>query len=159
MMKLYTLGAEVLRKPAARIVRIDEPVRRLARNMTETMYEDDGIGLAGPQVGVEKQIFVCHAQGDIPRVFINPQIIGTSQEQVSYEEGCLSVPGVYGEVLRPAEITVQAFNENGKPFRLDADGMLARVIQHEIDHLRGVLFIDHLQEKHRQKLLKVYAKQ
>ncbi|MDY7029734.1 MAG: peptide deformylase, partial [Spirochaetota bacterium] len=80
----------------------------------------------------------------------------TSQEQLPYEEGCLSIPGVWGDVIRPQAITVQAVNEKGKPFRIDADGILARVIQHEMDHLKGVLFIDHLEENARNKLLKIY---
>ncbi len=147
-----------MRTSAAPIEEIHEEIDSLARDMLETMYRGDGIGLAGPQVGVEKQIFVCHAQGDEARVFINPQIIATSQQQVPYEEGCLSIPGVYADVVRSASITVQALNEKGKPFRLDADGVLARVIQHEMDHLRGVLFIDHVDEKSRQKLLKVYSR-
>jgi len=159
MLEIKTLGDEVLRKQSAKIPEIDETVQTLARDMLETMYDDDGVGLAGPQVGVTKQIFVCHVQGDRERVFINPQIIATSPEMVSYEEGCLSIPGMYAEVLRPAFITVQAWNERGRPFKLDAEGMLARVIQHEMDHLKGTLFVDHLEEKKRRRLMKGYEKQ
>ncbi len=158
MMEIYTLGADVLRKECSFVEEVDETIAVLSRHMVETMYEDDGVGLAAPQVGEDKQIFVCHARGDKARVFINPQIIFTSQELATYEEGCLSVPGVYADVSRPASITVQALNERGRPFKLDAEGMLARVIQHEMDHLKGVLFIDHLAEKERQKLLKVYSR-
>jgi peptide deformylase len=158
MLEIRTLGDDVLRKQSARIADIDDTIATLAKDMLATMYEDDGVGLAGPQVGVAKKIFVCHVQEDQARVFINPQIIFTSQEQVAYEEGCLSIPGLYADVLRPAAISVQAWNERGRPFKLDAEGMLARVIQHEMDHLKGTLFIDHLEEKKRRRLLKGYEK-
>ena len=158
MLEIVTLGDEILRSNTEEISDIDGEIAKLAENMLNAMYNGDGIGLAGPQVGVAKQIFVCHAQNDQPRIFINPQLIETSQEQVPYEEGCLSLPGLYSDVVRPLQISVQAFNEKGKPFRLDADGILARVIQHEMDHLKGVLFIDHLNEKVRNKLLKIYGK-
>lgn len=156
MLDIVTLGDDVLRQNTEEILDIDEEIVRLADAMLESMYNGDGIGLAGPQVGVLRQIFVCHAQNDQPRIFINPQIIATSQEQLPYEEGCLSIPGVWGDVIRPQAITVQAVNEKGKPFRIDAEGILARVIQHEMDHLKGVLFIDHLEENARNKLLKIY---
>ncbi len=138
---------------------VNEDIIDLAHTMLEKMYTDDGLGLAAPQVGVEKRIFVCHVQNDQARIFINPQLIGTSQEQSSYEEGCLSIPGVYADVTRPSSISVQALNERGRPFNLEAHGMLARVILHEMDHLKGVLFIDHLEEKRREKLLKAYNKE
>ncbi|MDY7029559.1 MAG: peptide deformylase [Spirochaetota bacterium] len=156
MLDIVTLGDDVLRQNTEEILDIDEEIVRLIDAMLESMYHGDGIGLAGPQVGVLRQIFVCHAQNDQPRIFINPQIIATSQEQLPYEEGCLSIPGVWGDVIRPQTITVQAVNEKGKPFRIDADGILARVIQHEMDHLKGVLFIDHLEENARNKVLKIY---
>jgi peptide deformylase len=158
MLEIYTVGEDVLRRQSARIGEIDDTIVTLAQDMMETMYQGDGVGLAGPQVGVAKQIFVCHVQDDKPRVFINPQLIATSPEQVSAEEGCLSIPGVYADVVRPAAISVQAWNERGRPFKLDADGVLARVIQHEMDHLRGTLFIDHLEEKKRRRLMKGYEK-
>ena len=126
--------------------------------MIDAMHESDGIGLAGPQVGVEKRLFVCHVPDDEPRVFINPDIIGTSQELSPYEEGCLSIPGVYSEIIRPNSITVQAWNLEGKPFRMEVSGILARVIQHEMDHLKGVLFIDHLTEKKRQRIVSQYER-
>ncbi|MEJ5188891.1 MAG: peptide deformylase, partial [Breznakiellaceae bacterium] len=94
----------------------------------------------------------------IPRVFINPSIIQTSPELTEYEEGCLSIPGLYGEVKRPEAVRIQAWNERGRPFTLDAEGLLARVIQHEYDHLEGVLFIDRLSEPKRKKLLALYDK-
>lgn len=158
MLDIITLGDEVLRKDAEQIVEINEEIERLAYNMIEAMRYGDGIGLAGPQVGLTKQIFVCQVHNDQPRIFINPQIIATSQEQLPYEEGCLSIPGVYSDVVRPASVSVQAINEKGKPFKIDAEGVLARVIQHEIDHLKGVLFIDYLDEPTRKRLLKTYNK-
>lgn len=158
MRKIYTLGEEVLRHKSNKIRDIDASINDLAEEMLEAMYQGDGVGLAGPQVGVEKNIFVSQLKDDQERIFINPQIIWTSQERNYIEEGCLSIPGVFEDVLRPAAITVQAYDERGKPFKMDADGMLARVIQHEIDHLKGILFIDHLEESQRDKLLKVYNK-
>lgn len=158
MMKIITIGDEVLRGKAATVADFDEGLVRLSEEMITTMHEGDGIGLAAPQVGILKRIFVCHVRGDKPRVFINPEIIGTSPEEAEYEEGCLSIPGVYADVVRPEAIQVQAMNEKGKLFKLDADGLLARVIQHEMDHLKGVLFIDHLEERKRRRLMKLYEK-
>ena len=159
MIEVVTLGStheQILRKQAATIADIDEKIERLAEAMISALDIYRGIGLAGPQVNEQLRIFVTHAQGDIPRVFINPEIIMTSTELVPYEEGCLSIPGIYADVNRPAEISIQAWNEKGKPFTLDAGGMLARVIQHEYDHLRGRLFIDRLNEKKRERVMKTY---
>jgi len=158
MLDIVTLGDEVLREQVDEITDVNGEIADLAQNMISAMYHGDGVGLAAPQVGLLKSMFVCHVNGDQPRVFINPQIIGTSQELLPYEEGCLSIPGMYGDVIRPATVTVQAVNEQGKPFKLDAEGLLARVVQHEIDHLKGVLFIDHLEENQRERLLKAYSK-
>ena len=130
----------------------------MIENMLETMYHAEGVGLAAPQVGELKRIFVTHLPEDSPRVFINPEIVATSEEQTTYEEGCLSIPGLYAEVVRPAWVTVQARNEEGKLFTIDVTGLLARVVQHELDHLNGVLFIDRLPEKKRQRILKSYTK-
>jgi peptide deformylase len=121
--------------------------------MQRLMLEDKGVGLAAPQVGLLQRVFITHAEGDQPRVFINPAIIWTSQEQVKYEEGCLSLPGLWAEVVRPQSIKIQAWNEKGRAFTLEASGILARVIQHEHDHLEGMLFIDRLNEEKRNKLL------
>jgi peptide deformylase len=157
-MKIYTLGDEVLYKKASLVPDIDKKIADLSSAMIETMYEGNGIGLAGPQVGEGLRLFVCHVPDDQARVFINPEIIGTSQEIIPYEEGCLSIPGMYAEVVRPAFLSVQAWDERGKPFTLDADGMLARVIQHEFDHLNGLLFIDHLEEKRKKRIIKLFQK-
>ena len=158
MLEIKTLGKHdtILRAQCSVIPDINGGIRDFAEAMIETMHVGNGIGLAAPQVGELSRLFVVHVQGDIPRVFINPEIIGTSLEMSAYEEGCLSIPNLYYDVDRPAEVTVQAWDERGKPFTLDADGILARVIQHEYDHLKGTLFIDHLTEKKRARLLTVY---
>jgi len=152
------LGHEVLRQKALPVQDINDEIAALVKEMRETMYAGRGIGLAGPQVGLLQRIFVVHIEGDIPRVFINPSIIQTSPELTEYEEGCLSIPGLYGEVKRPEAVRIQAWNERGRPFTLDAEGLLARVIQHEYDHLEGILFIDRLSEPKRKKLLALYDK-
>ena len=157
-MDIVTLGDEVLREKAALISDINEEIAELAAKMIEILDTGIGVGLAGPQVGVKKRIFVTKAPGDIARVFINPEIIFTSQEQMKYEEGCLSIPGVYADIERPLAVTVQAWNLKGKHFRIENDDFLARIIQHENDHLNGILFPDRLQEKKRERLLKLYEK-
>ncbi len=158
MLDIVTIGDEVLREKAALISDINEEIAELAAKMIEILDTGIGVGLAGPQVGVRKRIFVTKAPGDIARVFINPEIIFTSQEQLKYEEGCLSIPGVYADVERPLAVTVQAWNLKGKHFRIENDDYLARIIQHENDHLNGILFPDRLQEKKRDRLLKLYEK-
>ena len=161
MIDVVTIGSadeEILHKQAVSVADIDEKIFRLTQAMIESLSVHKGIGLAGPQVNEQLRLFVTHAQGDIPRVFINPEIIMTSNDIVPYEEGCLSIPGIYADVMRPAEVSIQAWNEKGKPFTLDAEGILARVIQHEYDHLRGKLFIDRLNDKKRDRLLKTYQR-
>ena len=160
-MDVVTLGStreQVLKEKATLIGEINEEIERISQAMIESMIANDGIGLAGPQVDYSKRIFVTNAPGDKPRVFINPEIIHTSMEVVPYEEGCLSVPGVYADVMRPEGVTIQAWNEKGKPFRIEAEGILARVIQHEYDHLKGILFVDHLNDKKKQRVLKIYGR-
>ena len=156
MLSIYTLPDEMLRRGSDPIREIDGEIETLAQNMIEAMHLGNGVGLAGVQVGITKRIFVVHVNRDMPRVFINPAIIETSLEEVDYEEGCLSIPGVYADVRRPAAVRIQAWNERGRPFNLDAEGMLARVVLHEYDHLNGVLFIDHLTDRKRDKLLREY---
>ncbi len=156
-MEIRTLGDEVLRQKALTIVDVDA-AKSIARDMIVAMREGNGIGLAGPQVGLAQRLFVVQIEGDVPRVFINPSIVGTSPEVSDYEEGCLSIPGMYAEVTRAAMVTVQAWNERGRPFTLDAEGLLARVILHEYDHLEGTLFIDRLSEPKRNKIIAIYEK-
>lgn len=157
-MDIVTLGNEMLRQKAEPIEEINEEIVQLANDMIASLNPKEGIGLAGPQVGVMKRIFIVHVEGDEPRVFINPSIIGTSQDEVFYEEGCLSIPGVWADIKRPSVIQVQAWNEKGKPFRVEAKGIMARVIQHEYDHLEGILFVDRLSDIKRSKILTKYEK-
>ncbi|WP_204151064.1 peptide deformylase [Leptolyngbya sp. CCY15150] len=143
---LHYLGDRVLRQPAKRIAKVDDSVRQLIKEMLQTMYSEDGIGLAAPQVGVHKQLIVvdCDPENAAspPLVLINPVIKSSSPETCAYEEGCLSIPGVYLGVTRPEVIEVAYKDENGRPQRLKAKGLLSRAIQHEIDHLNGVMFVD-----------------
>jgi peptide deformylase len=150
---ILTLGNELLRRKAEPVRKIDGSVKKTADEMVEILDGEKGVGLAGPQIGLMKRIFVVHVEGDIPRVFINPSIIETSQDTVKYEEGCLSLPGVWADVIRPKSVKVQAWNEKGRPFTLETAGILARVIQHENDHLEGILFIDRLPEQKRNRAL------
>ncbi len=158
MMDIYTIGADVLRGNAAPVDSFDDEFAALIERMFVTMKQGKGVGLAAPQVGIPRRFFVMQIDGDKQRVFVNPEIVETSMELDSFEEGCLSIPGVYADLDRPAEIRVQAWNERGRRFTLGADGFLARVIQHELDHLNGVLFVDRLPERTRDRLLKQYEK-
>jgi peptide deformylase len=155
-MNILTLGHEVLRQKAQEVARIDGQMVRLVQEMLETMRSGKGIGLAATQVGILQRVFVVQLAEDIPRVFINPVLKGVSPEVSLYEEGCLSIPGIYADVKRPEMISIDALDEKGKPFHLDADGLLARVIQHELDHLNGVLFIDHLSELKRKRIIRTW---
>ncbi|WP_319561504.1 peptide deformylase [Marispirochaeta sp.] len=157
MMNIVTLGDDVLREKSTRVEEFDQNLSRLIEDM-HNLLRGQGIGLAAPQVGILKRFFICQPEGHKLWVFINPEITLTSEEQVDYEEGCLSIPGIWSDVVRPSQVQVQAFNEKGRPFRVDADGILARVIQHELDHLNGVLFIDHLSQVKRDKAVREYDK-
>ncbi len=141
-MKIYKLGEEILRKKCAPVEKVTDELRATFEEMFKTMEEADGVGLAAPQVGIQSRFFVAMADDEVRRVFVNPQIISTSAERGDYDEGCLSLPGFNEKINRPLKVTVQALDERGKPFTLEADGLLARIIQHENDHLDGVLYID-----------------
>ena len=155
MLSIITIGDPLLAKTSALVPNINADVRRLVEQMFETMGTR-GVGLAAVQVGASVRLFVTRAPRDTHRVFINPDILETSVEEETLEEGCLSVPGVYTDIVRPASVRVQAWNEKGRPFTLSAEGMLARVIQHELDHLNGVLFVDRLDAMKRKRLLASY---
>ena len=142
VLEVTKLGEDILRKKAEPVTEINDEIRALVEDMFETMIDKDGVGLAAPQIGKSLRLFVVIADDDVRRVFINPQIIKTSTEVGEYDEGCLSIPQVYETIVRPLEVTVQAYNEKGRPFTLEADGLLARIIQHEYDHLDGILYID-----------------
>ena len=143
-MKIYKLGEDVIRKKCVPVEmdEINDSLRETFNEMFETMLEADGVGLAAPQIGVSKRFFVIIADDEVRRVFINPQIIGTSADLCDYDEGCLSLPGFNETIKRPSKVTVQALNEFGRPFTLSAEGLLARIIQHENDHLEGIVYID-----------------
>ncbi|HLT99701.1 MAG TPA: peptide deformylase [Burkholderiaceae bacterium] len=143
----------ILRYPDPRLFKVAEPVRevddrirQLVRDMAETMYDAPGVGLAATQVDVHERVIVIDVseEGDDLRVLINPEIIWKSDDLQVYEEGCLSVPGVYDKVERAASIRVRALNENGETYEFDADGLLAVCVQHEMDHLMGKVFVEYL---------------
>ena len=148
-LSIHQLGDRVLRQPAKRIAKVDDTIRELARQMLQTMYSADGIGLAAPQVGINKRLIVVDCEPDNqqiePLILINPEIKDRSREAVLGQEGCLSIPEVFLDVKRPSTITVSFKNESGRPQRIKANGLLARVIQHEIDHLDGVMFVDRVE--------------
>ncbi|AMA09924.1 MULTISPECIES: peptide deformylase [unclassified Picosynechococcus] len=150
-LELHYLGDKVLRQKAKRIAKVDDEIRTLAKEMLQTMYSSQGIGLAAPQVGVNKRIIVIDTDpenpANAPLVLINPEIKKTGKQLCSMEEGCLSIPGVYLGVIRPDEIEVSYRDEQGKPKRIKASGLLSRVIQHEMDHLDGVMFVDRVENE------------
>jgi peptide deformylase len=158
MLNIVTLGDERLQKHSILVPDFDGEIKTLTEQMFETMYANKGIGLAAVQVGKLIRLFITHVPNDDPRVFINPEVVETSLDQGSYEEGCLSIPEVNADVVRPANVRVQAWNLKGRPFSIDADQLLARVIQHELDHLNGILFIDRLDPKKRERLVRRYDK-
>ncbi|KQS90436.1 MULTISPECIES: peptide deformylase [unclassified Rhizobium] len=159
---LIILPDPVLRQLSKPVETIDADVRRLADDMLETMYDAPGIGLAAIQIGVPRQMLVIdvskEGEDKQPLVFINPKILASSDERSVYEEGCLSIPDYYAEVERPAEITVEYVDLDGKQLTAKADGLLATCLQHEIDHLNGVLFIDHISKLKREMVIRKFAK-
>lgn len=158
MLDIYTLGEEVLQEKCQKVTKFDNALKILVDAMFDTMDEADGVGLAAPQVGVNQRLFVIHIRGAEKRAYINPQIIETSIETDTDEEGCLSIPGVWHDVQRPARVTVQAQDVEGKVFQVKAEGLLARALQHENDHLNGILFIDRLNDDEREKMVQAYEK-
>ena len=148
-----------LRTRAQPVARVDDALRRLVDDMLETMYAAPGIGLAATQVDVHRRLVVIDVSEtkDQPLVLINPTILGKAGSQV-YQEGCLSVPGIYADVTRSDVITVQALDRHGKPFTLEVDGVLAVCIQHEMDHLDGKLFVDYLSPIKREMVRKKLTK-
>ncbi|MDE0230476.1 MAG: peptide deformylase [Spirochaetaceae bacterium] len=157
MLEVVTLGHPALRRRADPVPEVTPEVRRLADDMLAVMKHHEGIGLAATQVNRMVRLFVTRAPEDRERVFINPEIVRTGIEIESREEGCLSIPGPRADVERPAHVRVQARNRRGRLFSLEAEGMLARVIQHELDHLNGTLFIDHLSDEERERVCREYA--
>lgn len=149
-----------LRTVAEPVDKVTDDIRQLIGDMFETMYDAPGIGLAATQVNVHKRIVVMDISEDRsdPLVFINPEVTILDESTLPYDEGCLSVPGFYETVERPAKITVKALDKNGEPFILEPDGLLATCIQHELDHLDGKLFIDYVSPIKRQRIRKKLEK-
>ncbi len=145
-LKLLHYPDERLRTVAKPVAVVDDRIRQIVRDMAETMYAAPGIGLAATQVNIHERIILVDTseeQNDL-RVLINPEIISHSSDKKIFQEGCLSVPGIYDEVERPDAIRIRALNEHGQTIEFDADGLLSVCIQHEIDHLNGKVFVDYL---------------
>ena len=145
---------ERLRTKAADVAEVNEEIQKIVDDMIETMYDEKGVGLAATQVNIHKRIVVMDVSDDAddPIVLINPEIIKKSDETFINEEGCLSVPGCYAKVTRHELVTVKALDRNGKEFTLDGDELLSICIQHELDHLAGVLFVDYLSPLKRKRI-------
>ena len=159
---LVILPDAVLRQVSAPVDMVNDDIRRLADDMLETMYDAPGIGLAAIQIGVPRRMLVIDLarEGEVakPQVFINPEILSFSEDRSVYEEGCLSIPDYYAEVERPAAITLRHIDRDGKQQELSAEGLLATCLQHEIDHLNGVLFIDHISRLKREMVIRKFTK-
>jgi peptide deformylase len=159
---LIILPDPVLRQVSKPIERVDAPLRKLADDMLETMYDAPGIGLAAIQIGEPLRMLVIDLakEGDepAPHVFINPEILARTDDRSVYEEGCLSIPDYYAEVERPASVRVKYLDRDGKQQEVEADGLLATCLQHEIDHLDGVLFIDHISKLKRDIVIRRFKK-
>lgn len=149
-----------LRTIAEPVEQVDDALRQLIDDMFETMYDAPGIGLAATQVNVHKRLLVMDVseQGDQPLVFINPEVTPITEETKPYDEGCLSVPGFYETVERPDRVLIKALDRDGKPFEMEADGLLAVCIQHELDHLNGKLFVDYVSRLKRDRIRKKLEK-
>jgi peptide deformylase len=151
LLPLHLLGSPVLRQHSREVKAVNDEVRRLVDDMFETMDAAKGIGLAANQVGVPRRVAVVDVDGD-RFAMIDPRIVET-EGRVTAEEGCLSIPEIYADVTRPDRVVIEALDTNGNPYRREATGLKARAIQHEIDHLDGILFLDHLSLIRRQMLL------
>ena len=160
---------EIIKIPDKRLRLVSKPVkeidgelRRLVEDMFETMYDAPGIGLAAIQLGEPRRVVTLDlAKKDDPKrpmVFINPELVWASEEKATYEEGCLSIPEYYEDVERPAEVKVRYLDLDGKPQEVAANGLLATCLQHEIDHLNGILFIDHISKLKRDRVIKKFTK-
>lgn len=159
---LIILPDPVLRQVSKPIERVDEGVRKFAGDLLETMYDAPGIGLAGIQVGEPLRMLVIdlakEGEPKAPQIFINPEILAQSDERSAYEEGCLSIPDYYAEVERPATVRVKYVDLDGKEKEVEAEGLLATCLQHEVDHLNGVLFIDHISKLKRDIVVRKFRK-
>jgi peptide deformylase len=152
ILEIKEYGEPILRGKALPVKEIDPEILNLIKDMAETMYTDSGVGLAAPQVGVSKRIIIIDGEEEGLMVLINPILVKSEGELVE-EEGCLSIPDIYSQVKRASKVTVRALNENGDPIEMTKEGLAARALQHEIDHLDGILFIDRIGRTERQILL------
>jgi peptide deformylase len=157
ILDIRVLGDPVLRKPTKLVTQITDELRKLIADMFETMYAAEGIGLAAPQVGRSERLAVVDVEGK-KFALINPEIVATTGAIEKAEEGCLSIPDIYGDVERPGEVTIRALDENGEEFEASANELLGRCFQHEIDHLDGKLFIDYLSPLKRKAALTKWEK-
>lgn len=157
---LHVLGSPVLRQQAAAVPKVDDEIRRLVDDLFETMRAAKGVGLASNQIGIARRVAVVDIgdEDPPPLVLINPRILERSDEEETAEEGCLSIPEIFGDVARPARVVVEALDRDGRTYRVEAHGYKARAIQHEIDHLDGILFLDHLSAVKRNLLLSKWKK-
>ena len=160
--EIIILPDKRLRLVSEPVKTVDAAVRALVDDMFETMYEAPGVGLAAIQIGVPKRIVTADTakkdEEKRPQVFLNPEVVWSSEEKGTYEEGCLSIPEYYEEVERPTQVKVRYMDIDGKTQEIEANGLLATVLQHEIDHLNGVLFIDHISKLKRDRVIKKFAK-
>ena len=160
--EIIKLPDKRLRLKSDPVKKIDAGIRKLVEDMFETMYDAPGIGLAAVQIGTTKRVVTMDLakkeEPRNPRVFINPEIVWSSDETATYEEGCLSIPETYNDVERPAQVRVTYLDLEGVPSEVEANGLLATCLQHEIDHLNGILFIDHLSKLKRDMIIKKFTK-
>ena len=156
-MVITTYGNPVLRQKAHPVETIDSEIKRVCESMVEALIRANGVGLAAPQIGVSKRIIVLDLDGEF-HVLINPEFVDVCGEEDESQEGCLSVPGVEAPVLRKRRACVRGLTLDGKETEVEGEGLIARALQHEIDHLDGILFIDHLSPARRQSLLKEYTR-
>ena len=145
ILDLHLLGSPVLREESTPVKTVDDETRRFIADLFETMYAAKGVGLAANQVGVARRVAVIDADG-LKLVLVNPTIVSAAGKEIA-EEGCLSIPDIYAEVTRPDQVVLEALDADGKPYRVELEGLAARAVQHEIDHLDGILFLDRVEDK------------
>jgi len=160
--EILILPDKRLRKVSEPVKKIDAGIRKLVDDMLETMYDAPGIGLAAIQIGTSKRVVTMDLakkeEPKNPQVFINPEIVWSSDEKAVYEEGCLSIPEIYSDVERPAQVKVRYLDLEGELHEIEANGLLSTCLQHEVDHLNGILFIDHLSRLKRERIIKKFTK-
>ena len=150
-LRILHIGEETLRAPSEPVKEINDDLRQLVKDMFETMYQANGVGLAAPQVGRNLMLFIVDTDGKSPMVFINPRIMKTSGKEVC-EEGCLSIPGFREDVQRAKKVICRATDVDGQDYEVEAEGLMSRAIQHEFDHLEGVLFVDRISKARRMQI-------